>query len=107
VISPSGFPVSLASADFNGDGKADIAVLADTASTAIVSIYPGNGDGTFNFKTSFSTGFASVWTTAASQQRRVCGSRYCERLQSFRISVFAGWRWDIRPAIGYFSTRPH
>src|SRR5205823_1483468 len=29
------------------------------------SIYISNGDGTFNFKTSFSSGFASVWIAAA------------------------------------------
>jgi protocatechuate 3,4-dioxygenase beta subunit len=33
--------------DFNGDGKADMAVVAGTGSTATISILLGNGDGTF------------------------------------------------------------
>jgi hypothetical protein len=37
--------VSLAIADFNGDGKLDIAVTNPQAAT--VMVYPGNGDGTF------------------------------------------------------------
>src|SRR2546429_708829 len=57
-------PASLAVGDFNGDGKPDMAVLANTISTASVSIYLSNGDGTFNFKTSFSSGFTSVWIAA-------------------------------------------
>src|SRR5438132_12296374 len=57
-------PASLAVGDINGDGKPDMAVLANTISTASVSIYLSNGDGTFNFKTSFSSGFTSVWIAA-------------------------------------------
>src|SRR4029077_3568759 len=57
-------PVSLAVADFNGDGKLDIAVLANTASTAVLSIFLGDGTGNFTFNSAFSTGFASTWLTA-------------------------------------------
>ncbi len=38
-------PLAVATADFNGDGKADLAVVDSSA--AEVSIYLGNGDGTF------------------------------------------------------------
>jgi hypothetical protein len=41
--------VSIAAADFNGDGKADIAALMDVApfSSGEVQVFFGNGDGTF------------------------------------------------------------
>ena len=44
-IGTSGSPVGIAIADFNGDGKADIAV--PTQDNQTVSILLGNGDGTF------------------------------------------------------------
>jgi FG-GAP-like repeat len=64
-IAVGNFPVSLAIADFNGDGKPDIAVLANTTANAILSIYLGDGIGQFTFKTNFSTGYGSVWIDAA------------------------------------------
>jgi hypothetical protein len=47
-------PVALCAADFNGDGKLDLAVLNDQDAT--VSILLGNGDGTFQAQTTISTG---------------------------------------------------
>jgi hypothetical protein len=43
------YPQSVAVADFNGDGKADLAipVYSDFTSLSVVSIFLGNGDGTF------------------------------------------------------------
>ena len=39
---------SLITGDFNGDGKADIVVLSDDYTfTSSVTVFPGNGDGTF------------------------------------------------------------
>jgi hypothetical protein len=43
------FPVGIVAADFNGDGKIDLAVVNDYDST--VSILLGNGDGTFQSQT--------------------------------------------------------
>jgi hypothetical protein len=43
------YPVGIVAADFNGDGKLDLAVVNDTDST--VSILFGNGDGTFQSQT--------------------------------------------------------
>lgn len=47
-------PVALVAADFNGDGKVDLAVLNDQDAT--VSLLLGNGDGTFQPQTTTSTG---------------------------------------------------
>jgi FG-GAP-like repeat/Abnormal spindle-like microcephaly-assoc'd, ASPM-SPD-2-Hydin len=53
VHDPSHPPTSLAAADFNKDGKQDLAVSDTGAST---SIFLGNGDGTFTFGTSHPSG---------------------------------------------------
>src|SRR5215469_9392963 len=54
-------PASVAVGDFNGDGKLDLAVGGSTA-ISVVSIYLGNGDGTFQPAVSYGSGsgFGSV-----------------------------------------------
>jgi hypothetical protein len=47
-------PVSQVVGDFNGDGKADLAVVNQGANT--VSVLLGNGNGTFQAKTDYATG---------------------------------------------------
>src|SRR6516162_3609420 len=47
-------PHGEAVADFNGDGKLDVAVVNEGSNT--VSVLLGNGDGTFRPKTDFATG---------------------------------------------------
>ena len=43
--------------DFNGDGKADLAVVGGNSQmTDVVSIFQGNGDGTFSGPVSFAAG---------------------------------------------------
>ena len=51
----AGDPTSVAVADFNGDGKLDLAV-ANGESPGMVSIFLGNGDGTFQPANSFAAG---------------------------------------------------
>jgi hypothetical protein len=53
-IPPSGSMQSIIKGDFNGDGKADIAMAINAPNLAIVLL--GNGDGTFQPPAKFSTG---------------------------------------------------
>ncbi|MFZ0636931.1 MAG: FG-GAP-like repeat-containing protein [Candidatus Acidiferrales bacterium] len=56
---PTGIgPMSIATADFNGDGKLDVAVANQTDGT--VSILLGNGDGTLGAKTDYPVGKSPV-----------------------------------------------
>jgi sugar lactone lactonase YvrE len=46
-VGGDGVPGAMTAADFNGDGKMDLAVVGDYISSGGVSILLGNGDGTF------------------------------------------------------------
>ena len=56
-------PAGIAAADFNNDGKPDLAVTNQADST--VSILLGNGDGTFLTQTAYDTGSGPVGIVAA------------------------------------------
>jgi hypothetical protein len=59
---PSGYnPAALAAGDFNGDGHLDL-VVAD-AGNASVSVFLGNGDGTFQPRTDYAVGNTPVWVS--------------------------------------------
>ncbi len=45
--SAGSFPVAVATADFNGDGRLDLAVTTSDQTSSSIAILPGNGDGTF------------------------------------------------------------
>jgi hypothetical protein len=49
-------PISVAVADFNGDGKLDLAVVNMSTSNGSVSVLLGKGDGTFQAASSFDVG---------------------------------------------------
>jgi FG-GAP-like repeat len=52
-----GHPTDAVVGDFDGDGKRDVAVLADVGDgdTATIAVFPGNGDGTFRSAQDFPT----------------------------------------------------
>ena len=52
---------ALATGDFNGDGKPDLAVATDLDEIGSVTILIGNGDGTFQPQVSYSTGRRAVF----------------------------------------------
>jgi Bacterial type II and III secretion system protein/FG-GAP-like repeat len=59
---PAGYdPSALAAADLNGDGHIDIAVTDEGNNT--VSVFLGNGDGTFRRGTDYATGNSPVWVS--------------------------------------------
>lgn len=48
VVGGDGVPGSMVAADFNGDGRLDLAVVGDYVSPGGIAILLGNGDGTFS-----------------------------------------------------------
>jgi hypothetical protein len=62
LITPN-YPLSVVVADFNGDSKLDIAVTNQGADS--VSVYLGNGDGTFGARTDFAVGASPTGIVAA------------------------------------------
>src|ERR1700680_2931073 len=59
-------PNSLAVGDFNGDGKLDVAVVTALPSPGNVTIFLGNGDGTFTSNVSYQVAVQPFYLTAAS-----------------------------------------
>lgn len=55
-IEAGNHPADAITADFNGDGKLDLAVTVGSGGANCVSIMLGNGDGTFGPKTDFAVG---------------------------------------------------
>lgn len=58
-----GSPHSVVAADFNGDGKLDLAIANGVADT--ISVLIGNGDGTFKAPVSYPAGTNPQWLVAA------------------------------------------
>ena len=58
------YPSSVTTADFNGDGRPDLAVANNISSDNTVSVLLGNSDGTFAAKVDYSTGFYPKFATA-------------------------------------------
>lgn len=61
---PTGFsPAGMVAADFNGDGHIDLAVADE--GNATVSVFLGNGNGTFGAHADYATGNSPVWVSTA------------------------------------------
>jgi hypothetical protein len=61
---PAGFaPSSITAGDFNSDGHLDLAVADE--GNATVSVFLGNGDGTFRERTDYAVGNSPVWVSTA------------------------------------------
>jgi hypothetical protein len=67
VSDPAGYPTSVAVADFNGDGKLDVATANGTGyyQGEFVSVFRGNGDGTFQPNVNYVAGFQPFGVVAA------------------------------------------
>jgi hypothetical protein len=64
ILLPAGSePTGLAAADVNGDGKVDL--VSANQGTNTVSVFIGNGDGTFQTPTNYPTGNAPVYVALA------------------------------------------
>lgn len=64
ITLPAGYsPSSLVAADFNGDGHLDLAVT-DQGNNS-VSVFLGNGNGTFGARTDYPVGNSPVWVSTA------------------------------------------
>ena len=61
-----GTPATLTSVDLNGDGKPDLVVVSDDVNgVATISVFPGNGDGTYQPRTDYATQLVSGGVTVA------------------------------------------
>lgn len=62
IVSPGGYPQTVITPDFNGDGNVDFASAGNY--NGWVSIYLGNGDGTFNYLPNLSASGRTVAITS-------------------------------------------
>ena len=66
-LTTPGMPATLTSVDVNGDGKPDLIVVSNDTDTAaaIISVFLGNGDGTYQPRTDYTTQLDTGYVTVA------------------------------------------
>ncbi len=101
-------PESIAGADFNGDGRADLAVANSgvaSPGTTGVSVLLGNGDGSFAAATNLTAGTNPISVTAGDFNADGKIDLAVANLNSSDVSVFIG-KGDatFQPAVNYATT---
>src|SRR5215211_4138918 len=85
-------PTTVANADFNGDGKVDLA--AQNAGSNTVSVLLGNGDGTFQSKHDFAVGLAPTSVISADFDSDGIADLAVTNQNSNNVSVLLGQDLD-------------
>jgi hypothetical protein len=95
--------VSVVAADFNGDGKTDLAVVGRNGSAPnLVTVYLGNGDGTFQPPNTFAVGQFVFAMTSADFNRDGKIDLITANVESKDISVLLGnGDGTFQPAVSY------
>jgi hypothetical protein len=102
-------PQGIITADFNGDGKLDLAVANSGSNT--VSVLLGNGDGTFTTKSTAAAGAGSNWVVAGDFNEDGILDLAISDLNANTVSVLLGngdgtFTLKSSPATGIHSQSP-
>jgi type II secretory pathway component GspD/PulD (secretin) len=99
IALPSGYaPSAIAAADFNKDGHLDLAVTDE--GKAFVSVFLGNGDGTFGPRQDYPTGGSPVWVSTGDFDGDGIQDLAIANKADNTVSILLGNRTSNNAAIG-------